>query len=150
MQSCAEWTEQHGESICLYNHDGFNALTETEKEKWFAFILNRSCHQCCVCNRESSQTHAPNTRSALANKAFKIIVSCFNCLMDRTSPDCAHLFKNGLSAVITSRCYDAIFDSVALVSWMRLWLQLFIQIQICIQTDVLIYLINTTFQVSHM
>ncbi len=29
----------HWTSSCLYNHDRFNALTETEKEKWFAFIL---------------------------------------------------------------------------------------------------------------
>ncbi len=46
--------------------------------------------------------------------------------------------------------HDAIFDYVALVSWMRLWLQLFIHIQICIQADVLICWINKTFQVSHL
>ncbi len=39
IQSCAEWTGQHGTSSCLYNHDGFNAPTEKEKEKRFAFIL---------------------------------------------------------------------------------------------------------------
>ncbi len=39
IQSCAEWPEQHRTSSCRYNHDGFNALTETEKEKLFTFIL---------------------------------------------------------------------------------------------------------------
>ncbi len=39
IQSCAEWPEQHGTSSCRYNHDGFKALTETETEKWFAFII---------------------------------------------------------------------------------------------------------------
>ncbi len=36
------------------------------------------CVCVCVCSRdlESSETHAPNTLSALANKAFKVIVSC--------------------------------------------------------------------------
>ncbi len=37
IQSCAEWREQNGTSSYLYNHDGFNSPTETEK--WFAFIL---------------------------------------------------------------------------------------------------------------
>ncbi len=31
--------------------------------------------------------------------------------MERTSLDWAHLFINGLSCDIKSRCYDAIFDS---------------------------------------
>ncbi len=57
----------------VYNHDGFNALTETEKEKWFVFIL-RSTGAAVTWAR--SLRRAPNTLSALANKAFKVIVSC--------------------------------------------------------------------------
>ncbi len=34
IQSCAEWTEEHGTTSCLYNHDG-----EAETEKLFAYIL---------------------------------------------------------------------------------------------------------------
>ncbi len=66
--------------------------------------------------------------------------------MDRTSLDWLIYLKRAVNCDKTSRCYDAIFDSVALVSWMRLWLQLFIHNR-CIQADVLICWINKTFQV---
>ncbi len=79
IQSCAEWTEQHGTSSCLHNHNGFNSPTDTEKEKWFAFILNRNCRQWCVRAIARALMRAPNTPSALANKAFKVIVSCLMC-----------------------------------------------------------------------
>ncbi len=58
--------------------------------------------------------------------------------------------KMAVSCDTTSPCSGVIFDSVALVSWMRLWLQLFIHIHICIQADILICWINKTFQVSHL
>ncbi len=40
--------------------------------------IHRSCRQCRERSRDrsSSETHAPNAVSALANKAFKVIVSC--------------------------------------------------------------------------
>ncbi len=69
------YIQQHGTSSWLYNHDGYNALTETEKEKWLAFILTAVS----TVDRESSQTRTPNALSALANKAFKVIVSCLMC-----------------------------------------------------------------------
>ncbi len=44
---------------------------------------------------------AQNALSALAYKAFKVILSCITvCVVDRTSFDWDHLFKNGLSAMI--------------------------------------------------
>ncbi len=98
----------------------------------------------------SSETHAPNLLSALANKACKVIVSCLTVWWTGQASNGLIYLKNGLSCDKTSRCYDAIFYSVALVSWMWLWLQLFIHIQICIQADVLICWINKTFQVSHL
>ncbi len=84
---------------------------------------------------------------ALANKGFKVVVSCLTVWrIGQASTGLVYL-KTAVSCDKTSWCYDAIFDSVALVSWMRLWLQLFIHIQICIQADVLIRWINKTFQV---
>ncbi len=134
---CAEWTEQHRTSSCLHNHDWFNALTETEKEKWFAFILNRSCRQSRWHDRSSSETRAPNALSALANKACQVIVSCLT-VKDRTSLDWARLFKNRLSALIKLPGVMTPFFILSLMSWMWLWLQLSIHIQICIKADVLI------------
>ncbi len=63
---------------------------ETEKEKWFAFILisagaavralaPRERVRCAFGAGESSETGATNTLSACANEAFKIIVSCLMC-----------------------------------------------------------------------
>ncbi len=82
----------NGTSSCLYNHDGFNALTETEKEKWFAFIL-RFTRAAVTWTRELS-----DARSALANKAFKVIVSCLMCDVQALTK--GSLFKKRLSAVI--------------------------------------------------
>ncbi len=86
-----------GTSSFLYNHEGFNSPTETEREKLFAFILNHHVGAIARALR-----CAPNALSALL-KAFKVIVSCLMC-DDRTSLDWAHLFKNGLSAVIKLTC----------------------------------------------
>ncbi len=69
----------------------------------------------CVRDRESSQTRATNVLCALANKAFKVIVSCLT-VMDRTSLDWDHLFKNGLSAVIKLPGVITSFFILALVS----------------------------------
>ncbi len=154
---------QYGTSSCLYNHDGFNAPTETEK--LFAFILKstgaavralapRERVWCASLSSRDRRTQelkrAPNALSARVNKAFKIIVSCLNVWwIGQASTGLVYL-KTAVSCDKTSRCHDAIFDSVALVSWMWLWLQRFIYIQICIQADVLICWRNKTCQVSHM
>ncbi len=60
MQSCAEWTEQHGTLSCLYKHDGFNSPTETDQ--LFAFILRSTGAAVIACGRDraSSETRALN------------------------------------------------------------------------------------------
>ncbi len=113
IQSCAEWTEQHGTSSCLYNHDGFNSPTETEKEKWFAFILRSTGASVSAVD---SETCAPNVLSALANKAFKVIVSCLTVWWTGQAST-GFIYLKTVSSDKTSRCYDAIFYSVALVQW---------------------------------
>ncbi len=66
-----------------YNHDGFNALTETEK--WFPFIS-------AVDASARALRRTPNVLSARANKVFKVTVSLM--CDDRTSLDWEHGFKN--------------------------------------------------------
>ncbi len=68
------------------NHDGFNALTETEKENGFAFILNRSCRQwcvcvcVCVCAIARAQRRAHQTRSLHSlTKHFKSLLIVYLC-----------------------------------------------------------------------
>ncbi len=104
MQSCAEWTGQHGTSSCLYNHEGFNSLTETEKEKLFAFILRpiRAAVRALAprervwcASRALATTCAPNTLSARANEAFKIIVSCLTVWWIGQASTGLVYFKNG-------------------------------------------------------
>ncbi len=110
IQSCAEWTEQNGTSSCLYNHDRFNALTETEKEKWAAVSAvtwPRSC--------ELSDAHQTRSIHSLTKLLNSLLV--FKCVIDRTSLDWAHLFKNRLSAVMKLNgvmmlsCPDAVVTS---------------------------------------
>ncbi len=141
---------QHGTSSCLYNHDGFNSPTETKEEKWFTFILRSTGAAVSVMGAIArALRRAPNVLSALANKAFKVIVSCLTVWwIGQASTGIIYL--KTVSCDKTSRCYDAIFYSVVLVSWMQLWLQLFIHIHICTHADVLICWINKTFQVSHL
>ncbi len=57
----------------LYNHDGFNVLTETDGEGEIICVhlkpeLSPRGH-----DHTNSQTHTPNVLSALANKAFSFI-----------------------------------------------------------------------------
>ncbi len=101
--------EQLGTSSCLYNHDGFNALTETEKQKLFT-----GAPVSAVGDREISRARRLAHQTLSLHSPTKHLKSLllFNCVMDRTSLDWAHLFKNGLSSVIKLQC----FDSVVLVS----------------------------------
>ncbi len=70
----------------------------------------------------SSQTRTPNVLSALANKAFKVTVSCLTVWCTGQASTGSIYLKRAVSCDKTSRYYDAIFYSVALVSCMRLWL----------------------------
>ncbi len=105
--------------------------------------------QVIICTTGSTVLVEKNELSALANKAFKVIVSCLTVWWIRTSLDWARIFKNGLSVVKTSQCYDDIFDSVALVSWIWLWLQLFRHTDVY-SSRCFNRLNNKTFQVSHL
>ncbi len=62
--------------------------------------IHRSCRQSRGRDCESSETRAPNTLSASANEAFKIIVSCLNCVMIAQASIELLYLKNGLSAVM--------------------------------------------------
>ncbi len=118
----------------------------TEKEKWFAFILNRQCCVCvCVCELWDVHQTCSLTKHLMSllvvyiyafsrgfyptrltvHSGYTFLSVCvfpgnrthnlcaantmlyhwatgthlFNCVVDRTSLDWAHSFKNGLSAV---------------------------------------------------
>ncbi len=66
-------------------------------------------------DRNNSETCSLHSLTKLLKSLLVV-----NCVMDRTSLGWAHIFKNGLSCDKTSRCYDAIFDFVTLVSLMQL------------------------------
>ncbi len=78
-------TEQHGTSSCLYNHDWFNALTETEKEKWFVFILNQSCRHVGAITRAFRRAHQTHALHSLTKRLKSLLV--VKLYDDRTSLD---------------------------------------------------------------
>ncbi len=83
--------------------------------------------------RNDSRSSCVSAVSAIAHKTCSLhsltkrLKSLFKCVMDRTSLDWDHLFKNGPFYVTSA-----------------------VHIQICIQANVLICWINNIFQVSHL
>ncbi len=84
---------------------------ETEKENLFVFILRSTGAAVSAVGAIAQALRRSHQIRSLHSLTKHLKSLLFNCVMDWTSLDWDHLFKNGLSCDKTSRCYYAIFVS---------------------------------------